>query len=48
MSVGVFLHIDTFVILIGDAIQVSQCLVLSEIKGCQVRYWIMGNLGIRM
>ena len=32
--------IDTGVILIGDAIQANECMVLAEIKGCQVRYWI--------
>ena len=45
VSVGVFLHIDSGVILIGDAIQANQCLVLAEIKG--VRYlisnWIVGK-----
>ena len=29
------------VILIGDAIQANQCLVLAELKGCQVRDWIV-------
>ena len=43
MSVGVFLRIDTGVILIGDAIQANQCLVLVEIKRCQVRDWIVGK-----
>ena len=38
-----FLHIDTGVILIGDAILVNQYLVLAEIKGCQVTDWIAAN-----
>ena len=33
MSVGVSLRTNTGVILIGDAIQANQCLVLGEIKG---------------
>ena len=36
-----FLCIDTGAILIGDAIQANQCLVFAEIKGCQVRDWIV-------
>ena len=36
------------VILIGDAFQVNQCLVLTEIKGCHVSDWIVGKLGIRI
>ena len=43
MWVGIFLRIDTGVILIGDAIQANQCLVLVEIKRCQVRDWIVGK-----
>ena len=43
MSIGAFLRINTGDILIGDAIQANQCLVLEEIKGCQVRGWIMRN-----
>ena len=30
-------RIDVSVILIGDVIQANQCLILAEIKGCQVR-----------
>ena len=30
-------------ILISDAIQANQCLVLAEIKGCQVRDWLVGK-----
>ena len=45
---SVFLHIDIGIILIGDAIQANQFLVLAEIKGCQVRDWIIGKNGIRM
>ena len=40
---GVSLRIDTGVVLIGDDIQTNQCLVLAEIKGCQVRDWIVGK-----
>ena len=29
--------------MIGDAIQSNQCLVLTEIKGCQVRDWTVGE-----
>ena len=43
MPVGVFLRIDTGVMLIGDAIQVHQCLGLAEIKGCQVTGLIVGK-----
>ena len=45
MSVGVFLCIDTGVNvnLISDVIQAHQYMVLAEIKGCQVRVWIVGN-----
>ena len=39
---------DTDVISIGDMIQVSQCLVLAEIMGCQVRDWTVGKWGIRI
>ena len=42
-SVGVFLRIDTVISLIVDVIQTNQCLVLAEIKGCQVRDWIVGK-----
>ena len=48
MSVGVFLRIDAYVILIGDAIQTDQCLGLTETKGCQVRIWIVGKLSNRI
>ena len=37
MSVCIFLHIDTDIILIGDAVQAYQCLVLAEMNGCQVK-----------
>ena len=50
ISVGVFLciHAHAGVILIGDAIQTNQCLVWGEIKGCQIRYWIVGKWSIRI
>ena len=38
-----FLHTDAGVILIGEAIQAYKCLVLEEIKGCQVIYCIVGK-----
>ena len=38
-----FLRILTGVILISDAIQANKCLVLAEIKECQVKYWIVGK-----
>ena len=37
LSLGAFLHINTDVILPGDAIQANQCLVLGEIKECDAR-----------
>jgi len=43
MSDGVCLHIDAGDILIGEAIQENQCLVLAKINGCQVRDWIVGK-----
>jgi len=45
MSVRVVLCIDTGVNvnLISDVIQAHQYMVLAEIKGCQVRVWIVGN-----
>jgi len=50
MSVGVFLHIDTSLTLTGDVIQQTSvcCLVLAEIKGCQVRDLIVGKWGTRI
>jgi len=33
MSVGVFLRINTDIIVIGDVIWANQCFVLAEIKG---------------
>ena len=45
---GVSLRRDTGVVLIGDDIQTNQCLVLAEIKGCQVRDWIVGKWGTRI
>ena len=36
-----FLRIDTGVIFIGNIIQINQCLVLAERKGCRVRYWVV-------
>ena len=39
MSLGVYLHIDSGVILIGDVIQANQCLALAKIKGCQVPHF---------
>ena len=38
-----YLRIDTGVILVGDAIQKYQCLVLAEIKGFRVRCGIVGK-----
>ena len=38
----------TEIILIVDAILANQCLVLAEIKGCQIRDWIVGKLGVRI
>ena len=38
-----FLCIDTGDILIGDVIQVNQCLVLAEIQRYHVRDWIVGK-----
>ena len=43
MSIGDFLRTYTGVILIGGTNQANQCLVLAEIKGCQVRDWIVGK-----
>ena len=43
MSGGVFLRIDTGVILIDDAIEANECLVLAEIKACQVRDCTVGK-----
>jgi len=43
MSIRVSLHINTDVDLIGDVIQANQCLVITEIKGCQVGDWIVGK-----
>ena len=43
MLVGVFLRIDTGVILIGGAILANQCLVLAEIKSSQLREWIVAK-----
>ena len=48
MSVSVFLLIGTDIILIGDAIQANKCLVLAEIKGCQVKDWIGEKRSIRI
>ena len=48
MLISVSLHADTGVILFGEAIQANQSLVPAAIKGCQVRYWIVGKLGIRI
>jgi len=50
MSVGVFLHIDTGIILFtgSDAIQANLCLVFAETNGCQVRDWIVRKLGIKI
>ena len=48
MSVTVYLHVDTGVILIGDVIQENQCLALAGIKGCQVTDGIVGKCGIRI
>ena len=36
------------VILPGDTIEANQCLVLREIKGCQVRDGIVGKWGDRI
>ena len=36
-----FRHIDTGIILIGDASHTNQCLVLTEMIACPVRDWIM-------
>ena len=41
------LRIDTGDILISDVTQANQCLVLAEMKGCQVTDWIVGKAGIR-
>ena len=38
-----FLRIDTGVILIDDAIEANECLVLAEIKACQVRDCTVGK-----
>ena len=46
MTDVVFLCIDTGIILIGDAIQTNHCLVLAQIKECQVRDWIVVKLDI--
>ena len=43
-----FLRLDTGVVLIDDAIQANQCLILAEIKGCQVRDWIVRKCGVRI
>ena len=43
MTDVVFLCIDTDIILIGDTIQANFCLVLAQIKECQVRDWIVGK-----
>ena len=45
MSVCVSLCIDTGVLLTGDGVQESQCLVPAKMTWCQVRNWIMGILG---
>ena len=36
MSIGVFLREDAGVVLIGDDSQADQCLVLTEMKECQL------------
>ena len=36
MSVSVFLRIDTGIVLIGDAVQANQCVVLAELKGLEI------------
>jgi len=41
VAVSMCLRIDTGVILVGDAIQTNQGLVLTEINGRQVRNWIV-------
>ena len=48
MSVSIFLHIDTGVILICDTFQENQCLVLAEMKVCQDLDYIVGKQGVRM
>ena len=48
MSVDVSRQIDTGVILIGVAIHANQCLVLTELNACPVRYLIMGKRGIKI
>ena len=48
MTVGVFLHIDTRVILIADVNATDRCLILAEMKGCKVSKWFVGNWGIRI
>jgi len=35
-------------LIVNPAIQANQCQVLAEIKGCQVRDWIVGKWGIRI
>ena len=42
------LRIDTVISLIADAIQTNEYLILAEIKGCKIRDWIVGKLGIRI
>ncbi len=48
MTIGVFLRVDTGVILFGDAIQATQCLVLAELKVCLITDCIVGKLSIRI
>ena len=43
MSVGVFLRVDTGVVLVGDVIITYHCMVRAERKGCQVSEWFVGN-----
>jgi len=43
MTVGVFLRIDTGVIMIGDVHMTDHCLILTEIKWCQFRYRTVGK-----
>ena len=46
MTIGVFLHIDTGVILIGDVNTTGHYPILAGMKGCQVSKWFVGNSDI--
>ena len=47
-DIGVFLPIDTGVILIGDISSTYHCVILAEMKMCQISKWFVRKWGIKM